>query len=137
MFILGREFTLGQGFLAAIRSVLGDAPVAVIAHDEKDIAFLKDFNGKLPEAQRVMIISDSIVDIIKATRLMKKQVKTGRFNLQVLLYGAETLAAGVPDNTIRRITQRMFLNFLRAAGQSVSDRVNQMADEFRAIAKAA
>jgi hypothetical protein len=92
-------------------------------------------------ASRVLGIKDAEVapdatddDIIK---LLKAKLKTARFNLQVLLYGSETLAAKVPEKFIQRITQLMLRNFLRMAGQTISDRVTQMAEQFRAVSVAA
>jgi len=136
VFMLSRELALGQGFLAAIKDVLPGAPVAVITPNKKD---LEDFNRGLPEDEKVLTTTDSVADIIETMRLLKAKakVKTDRFQLQVLLYGGEILAAGIPDDVVRRITQQMLQNFLRVAGQSISDRVNQMAEQFQAIEKAA
>lgn len=135
-FIVGHEL-MQQGFLAAVRSVLGDNPVAVIVRHEEDVGVVEQLNAQLPEDQKILITRDSTSEIAEATRLLKSRVGGGRVNLQVLLYGGETLVTGIPDDVVRRITRQMFLNFLAAAGQSISDRVNQMADQFRAVSRAA
>ncbi|MBU9889916.1 MAG: hypothetical protein KTQ49_08640, partial [Candidatus Omnitrophica bacterium] len=136
VFIIGREL-MRQGFLAAVRSVLGDNPVAVIVRYEGDAQVVERFNASLPEDRRILIARDTVSSIADTTQRLKQRARGGRVNLQVLLYGGETLVAGIPDDVVRRITQQMFLNFLAAVGQSVSDRVNQMAAQFRAVSTAA
>jgi len=130
-FILGREFALGQGFLAAVKDILGDAPVAVIARDAKDRAFVDQFNAGLAPDRQIIIASET--DLKNVRIALRKQVKTDRMNLKALLYGAETLKDPLSDITVQRITPRMFQNFLSLAGERVSSLVTEIQARFEVL----
>jgi len=127
-FILGPEFALDHGFLAAARSVLGDAPVAVIVRDAKDRAFIEQFNASLALDRR--IIPALGTDLTAARSALRKQVKTESMALKALLYGAETLKDQLSDITVQRITPRMFQNFLSLAGEQISSLVAEVQAQF-------
>ena len=134
-FLLGREFALGHGFLAAVRTILGDAPVAVIARDASDRAFIEQFNAGLAEDKRIIIASET--DLLGVMAALRKQVKTERMNLKALLYGAETLKDQLSDITVQRILPQMFRRFLNLAGAGVSQMVNAMQAQYQATSQSA
>jgi hypothetical protein len=133
-FILGREFALGHGFLAAVRTILGDAPVAVIVRDAKDRAFVEQFNKGLAADKRILIAPEA--DLTAIRMALRKQIKTGHMDLKALLYGAETLKDQLSDITVQRITSQMFQNFLRLAGDQVNAIVQEVQAQF-ALARSA
>ena len=127
-FILGREFALGRGFLAATRTILGDVPVAVLVNDAKDRAFVEKFNEGLALDKHVLIISEA--DLAGVRAALGKRVKTERMDLKALLYAGETLKNQLSDITVQRITPRMFQNFLRLAGDQINAIVQEVQAQF-------
>jgi len=134
-FLLGREFALGHGFLAAVRTILGDAPVAVIARDASDRAFIEQFNAGLAADKRIIIASET--DLLGVMAALRKQVKSERMNLKALLYGAETLKDQLSDITVQRVLPQMFQRFLNLAGVGVSQMVNAMQAQYQATSRSA
>ncbi|MDD5226873.1 MAG: hypothetical protein PHV97_06815 [Candidatus Omnitrophica bacterium] len=141
-FILTAGSALDRGLIAAMRTIFGDVPVAVLARNQADRDFIVKFNGQLARTNRLNILMANSVE--EAQRLMNQETKRLRalgvtsVKVKVLVTAGDPLAMvlkeKIPDMML--VTDVMLGNFLNHAGAGIARLVADIQAQF-AIGKAA
>jgi hypothetical protein len=122
-YVLGPEFALEDGGLAFIRTVFGDSPAVVVIRNDKDRAFVENFNRRLVEAKRpVILIAEDIGDARQKLREFvthRGGVRAAAFTYQGIVNTTEPLAEALKEtlrDQVVLVTPQIFERFAEVAG---------------------
>lgn len=135
-FILGAEFAFNRGAIAVMRTIFGDAPIAVLVRDQKDRDFIQKFNLQLAAANRQPILmADGVEEaqaFMRAETVRLQALGVTSVKIKGLVAASEPMAVAlkekIPDTMF--VTDAMFGNFLSQAGIGIGRLVADIQAQF-------